>query len=55
MTEDKEGNYRVRISVEDVFEGMCPGIARQEAMSLARDIEKQHQVSAVVESVEEDK
>jgi len=48
-----EGNYKVQILVEDVFEGMCPGIARQEAESMASDIRKEHLVDASVILCEE--
>jgi hypothetical protein len=53
MMPETEGNFRVRIIVEDEFEGMCAGIAAKEAEQLAREIRSQHLVSATVESVVE--
>jgi len=55
MSEDKEGNWKVQILVEDVFEGMCPGIARKEAEEIAAEIRRTHLVDASVILVEEEK
>jgi hypothetical protein len=49
--EDKEGNFDVKILVEDEFEGMCPGGALKEAEELCRELRREHLVSATVISV----
>ena len=48
-----EGNFKVQILVEDLFEGFCEGIARKEAEEIAAEIRKQHLVDASVILVEE--